>query len=380
MSVKFYHIILFSALIGLGCGSLRVSDEKKEESVLASQAAFSKFALTKNAISYTDLVPPLTLAWEEDYISLPSGGFTPVGDVLFNGSYNGYVSGIDRRDGDLLGKKNLGDACAVPPSYYKGLLFQAFETGKFGLIAYDIKNGDILWEIRRNFSRSAPVIIDDKVYFQTLDGRIFCYYYKNGEVLWQDSLAQSIRTSPAFSDGSLISVTQQGEVFAFEFTSGSRLWKTDLKMPVFADPVISDNRLYVATHTGTIFIIDLPTGRIRKTFVDGKPFYLGPTVDNTQIFLARSNGEILALDKENLKLHWQFEGEGPPAGPLVATPSYLYVSTLGKKLYVLDKSLGQPVQEIDLSGRAQSGPLLFNESLYLAVEDKQVVAYDQQKK
>ncbi|TFH02536.1 MAG: hypothetical protein E4H13_01735 [Calditrichales bacterium] len=380
MHVKLYKIFLISSLIAFSCSSLRVSDEKKEASARASQNAVATISLSKNPIFYTDLVPPLTLAWEEEYISLPSNGFTPVGDVLFTGSYNGYVSGIDRRDGDLLGKKNLGDACAVPPSYYKGLLFQVFETGKSGLIAYDIKNGDILWEIRRNFSRSAPVIIEDKVYFQTLGGKIYCYYYLNGEVIWQDSLNQSIRNSPVFSDGSIISVTQSGEVFAFEYTSGSQMWKTDLKVPVFADPVIADNRLFVAAHSGTLFIIDLRTGKIGKTFASGKPFYYGPTVDNNLIFLAMSNGDILALDKDNLERKWLFEGEGPPAGPSVASPSYLYVSTLGKKLYILDKNSGVLIQEIDLSGRAQSGPLLFNGSLYLAVEDKQVVAYVQQNK
>jgi len=155
-------ILLF--LPYLGCSSLRIRDFPSDPSAEVNQILTSQISFKRNTIATQELPPPLKKDWEENYQSGPNNGFTVVNNWLLFGMYNGYLAVADIEDGDLKGKKNLGDACSVPPTVYKNILYQPFEAGNYGLIAYDISKGKTIWEIEKNFSKSAPVVIQDKVF------------------------------------------------------------------------------------------------------------------------------------------------------------------------------------------------------------------------
>ncbi len=256
-----YTTILLIFLAGCG-SSLRISDFPAGKTADKNPLMTSQLTYSRNTVSSQELIPPLTEDWEEDYQSLPNNGFTAVDNWLFFGMRNGYLAAVDIDDGDLEGKKNLGDACAVPPTVYNNILYQAFEIGSYGLIAYDVSDGSSIWAIDGHFSRSSPVIVNEMALFQSLRGEVICFNYLTGEEIWRQSLNKGIRNSPAFKDNVLITVTLDGTIYAFESTSGNIMWELNLNSPVFADPVIDGERLYVASHAGTLFVIELRSGQL----------------------------------------------------------------------------------------------------------------------
>ena len=137
--MKQIKYIFLSVILIVGCGSsLRIRDIPTEKSADKNPLMTSQVNYGRNTVISHEIVPPLSEDWEENYQSQPTNGFTTVDNWLFFGMQNGYLAAVDIDDGDLEGKKNLGDACAVPPTVYKNMLYQTFETGKYGLIAYDI--------------------------------------------------------------------------------------------------------------------------------------------------------------------------------------------------------------------------------------------------
>jgi len=322
-----------------------------------------------------ELIPPLIKAWEENYKSLPNNGFTAVNNWIFFGMQNGYLAAIDINDGNLKGKENLGGACAVPPTVYNNILYQTFETGKYGLIAYDLSDGSSIWSIKGQLTRSSPVIVHETALFQSLAGEVICFDYLTGEELWSHSLGKQIRNSAAYENNFLITVTLDGTIYAFESTSGNKVWESNLNTPVFADPVIEEERLYVASHTGILFVLDLKSGQLlfKKEF--GIELFNSPTIDQHNIYIATSNGTLYSIDKESFEKKWIFSGEGPIVGFALVTQSYVYITTMAKKLYLIRKNDGKLIQEIELVGRAKTAPIINQGKLILACEIKQIIAY-----
>jgi outer membrane protein assembly factor BamB len=298
-----------------------------------------------------------------------------VDNWLFFGMRNGYLAAVDIVDGDLEGKKNLGDACAVPPTVYNNILYQAFEIGSYGLIAYDVSDGSSIWALDGHYSRSSPVIVNELALFQSLRGEVICFNYLTGEEIWRQSLNKGIRNSPAFKDNVLITVTLDGTIYAFDSTSGNIMWELNLNAPVFADPVIDGERLYVASHAGTLFVIELRSGQLLSNKEFSIELFNSPTIDQNSIYIASGNGTLISINKSSLENNWIFSGEGPISGPALVTNSYVYIATMAQKLYIISKNDGQLIQKIELVGRARSAPIINQGKLILACESKQVIAY-----
>jgi len=363
-----------------GCGGgLRIRDFTTEKAANNNSFLTSQLNYGRNAISTQELIPPLIVEWEDDYKSLPNNGFTAVNNWMFFGMQSGYLAAIDINDGDLEGKENLGDACAVPPTVYNNILYQTFEKGKYGLVAYDLSDGGIIWSLAGQLTRSSPVIVNETALFQSLSGDVICFDYLTGEEIWSHSLGKQIRNSPAYKGNILITVTLDGTIHAFESTSGNNVWELNLNTPVFADPVIEGERLYVASHPGILFVVDLKSGQLlfKKEF--GIELFDSPTIDQDNIYIAASNGRLYTIDKISSEKKWIFSGDGPIVGYALVTQSYVYITTMAQKLYTIRKNDGKLLQEIDLVGRARSAPIINQGKLILACETKQIIAYVEKK-
>jgi outer membrane protein assembly factor BamB len=376
MSKRQINTIILLALIIIGCASkLRIKEFHTENSADTSPFLTSQLNYSRNTVSTKELKPPLTEDWENEFKALPYNGFTAIDNWMFFGMKNGFVAAVDIENGKLEGKKNLGDACAVPPTIDNNILYQTFEIGSYGLIAYDLSDGSTLWELEGHLSRSAPIVIDDIVIFQSLRGEIIGLNHMTGEEIWRISLKRDIRNSPAYKDKLAITITLDGLVIAVEPKSGSIVWEQELNTPVFADPVIEGNVLYVVTHSGKLQLLDLNDGNLLSETSFNIELYNSPAIDQRFIYLATSNGILYTLNKTTLKKEWTFSGDGPISGFALVTDTYIYLATLAKKLYILDKRDGTPIQEIELAGRARSAPIISQGKLFLACEDRRVIAY-----
>jgi outer membrane protein assembly factor BamB len=122
-------------------------------------------------------------------------------------------------------------------------------------------------------------------------------------------------------------------------------------------------------------MVDLKNGQLLSKKEFGIELYNSPTIDQRNIYIATSNGMLYSLDKKSFEKRWIFSGEGPIVGFALVTQSYVYISTMGKKLYVIKKNDGKLIQQIELIGRAKSAPIINQGKLILACEIRQIIAY-----
>ena len=376
MTLTRLHIfVALVALIFSACSTLRIRDFPEQVKSDNDAILTSNNSYTRNTLGREELAPPLREDWSEEYTALPNNGFTAVDNWLLFGTYNGYLAVADIDDGDLKGKRNLGDACAIPPTVHESVVYQSFETGSYGLIAYNLSGGYILWRLEDHFSRSSPIIVDNKVLFQTLNGEVLCLNAQDGEEIWRISLQTSLRNSAAFKEDKLIIATLGGKILALDHTTGDVIWEVNLQTSIMANPVIDGELLYIVSHTGILFVFNIANGSEQHRQDLGIQTYHGPTIDNNNIYISLSNGSVISMDKYSYTQNWIYKGDGPAAGSVLITSSYAYLTTLGGILYIMDKNNGEVLQKIELPGRARSTPIIKKGKLILTCEDKRVIAY-----
>ena len=367
-----YVIVLIIAFFVFGCNKLQIDDFSNKNVPENSQLLTQNYNFQRNAISKEELEPPLELVFIDDYNGMPSGSFTLVDSILFFGTNRGYLIAFDVNHYDELGKKKFGLSAPTPPTIYKNILYQTYDNGDYGLIAYDIIEGDKLWEIEDNLTSSTAIVVENKVYYQSNKGIINCVNYLTGENIWTMDLNCFGVNSIAYDNGILISSNQNGAIFALEYSSGVILWEKKLKDNIFANPVINENHVYVSTYTGFLYKINIENGAFVQSKKFNLPLYHGPTIDEHNVYIPTSDGRIQSLNKSDFIENWTNEGSGPAASSVVVSENYIYFPTLGKHLYILDKNTGEKLQSIKLEGRARSIPILKNGKLIIACEDENV--------
>ncbi len=374
---RLFSLILLITLLVSACNRLRIRDLPLEEGPAINDYHTSQINYQRNAVSAEELAPPLNQIWDESFNAMPSKGFTVIDDWMFFGTMNGYLGAANINDGDQKGKKNLGDACPAPPTVWKNLIFQAFDSGKYGLIAYDVNEGSHIWRMRDNNSTSSPIIVNNRLFHQNMYGMMYCLNFLTGEILWQKYMNRHTKNSLAYSDEYIILAAIDGEITATDHRSGGTVWTTQSNSPVFADPVISGRTIYIADYKGMLHALDIETGEELRSRKLGTNLYHGPTVDNDYLFIGLSNGKLLKLDTNSFELISVFNGEGPISGPPLVTRNYIYYSTLSRYLYILDKKKMILLQDIEFDARLRSTPIIKNGKLVVTIENNRAIALAQ---
>ena len=102
-------------------------------------------------------------------------------------------------DGKPVWKKWLGDPLMSVPAIGNGKVYQAYPDSKgdhkYYLACFDLKTGAEQWKkpIASEII-TTPVLADDQVYLATLDGTLYCFNQKEGQLVWTKK--QNATSSP----------------------------------------------------------------------------------------------------------------------------------------------------------------------------------------
>jgi len=369
-------LLVFSA----GCTNLKIVDFPQHLNPLNQNFLTAHVNYHRNAVGDQELSPPLVQRWRRNYVFFPGEGLCGAEKNIYLGTGNGYLAAARVSDGKLLGKKSLGEACALPPTLYEGILYQSLEGGNTGLVAYDPREGKILWHVPGILSKSSPLVKDRKVFLLNQDGVVQCHNFLTGDLIWSKAIDTQAHNSPALDENYLITAGLNGKVSALEYTSGVLIWENSINDAILADPVIHEGCVYVATYHGTLYLLDMKTGITLDSLNFDNPVYYAPVIDGSMIFMPCSNGQLIAVNRHSLDIDWKFQSEGPWGSSPLVTANYIYAANLDEKFYILDKKSGELLQQIQLGGRPRSTPIIIDKKLIFCCENTTIVAYGQEDK
>ncbi len=319
---------------------------------------------------------------------------------------NGVVGAFDLASGariwrtDTRPKKSRSSNVGGGLTFADGAIYVV--DGVAESLALDASNGTIRWRTGVGTpGRSAPTVVDGRMFFGTIDEKLFALDAATGKQVWmyQASASETIvfgQPAPAVVGGTVLAGFGSGDIAAIRAQTGELLWSDTLGTTggrnsildfssVHGLPVISDGTAYVISVGQVLTAIDLRSGRrLWERTVAGKD---GLVVVGEWLFLLSQDQQLACLDKTNGHVRWvttlpRFRrpkpGKGPIewSGPLLANGQLICVSDFPKQgMITVDALTGRLGDTAKVSSLIAMTPIAASGHMLAISEDGMLSAY-----
>ena len=309
--------------------------------------------------------------------SLPAVVHSDQGELIIAGAqdrrvriYNAAGSEFDRIAIDAPGESGALQLA-------NGLVIVGDIAGK--LYAIDLVERKIAWRFSLpSVLLSTPVAVGDDFIIQTAGNHIY-RITANGKKVWSytgilGGLSMHLSASPIIYDNNVYAVFSNGDVIALKAANGGFLWKrqlllnteasvlSELRVPVSAPAIIpasqsgrDEDVLVVAVFQGEMSFISLQDGTVlshRKLSLKSSPLLIGK-----HLYVADADGAVSALDAANGETLWKKKiSTAELTGP-VLWQELLWVADNQGMVYRLDID-GNVRAGIELDGRIDRTPVV----------------------
>lgn len=237
---------------------------------------------------------------------------------------------------DMNGKQMWAKNIGVPDNHYghsssliihkNKILVQYDHHNSKSIMAFDIKNGNLLWETKRNvaLSWSSPVLATFDGITQVIlssDPSVISYDANTGEELWSvDCMSAEVGPSVAINSKYVFAANEFAKLVAIKpGKEASIVWEDNEYLPEVASPLATDELLFVATSYGAIACYSAENGEILWEYEFDYGFYSSPILVGDKVYMIDQVGitHILKADKEFMIIE-----ESPLGESVVTTPAF----------------------------------------------------------
>jgi len=256
------------------------------------------------------------------------------------------------------------------------ILYSTTSTGE--IIAINIDNSTLLWNLSIGKNPTAPAIHDDKIFIGTKEGLdIIDLNLMTRET---EPLGK-ILSSPVLIGNTLIVGNEKGILYAIDTETGGFTWNINLPNEIYTSnpwdhylficsddkcykiniengeidwifetdgmitqrPYVQDNVVYFGSWDTFVYAVDVETGNLKWKFETGWGVETTPIVNEGLVFVGSHDNNLYALFKNNGTLCWTFTCKaGIHSSPVVSDKYVIFGSDDGR-LYCLDKLNGNLV-------------------------------------
>jgi outer membrane protein assembly factor BamB len=298
-------------------------------------------------------------------------------DMVFVGSYDTNIWGLDATSGTLLWKYPTGAGIATTPVVDPGSKLVMVGSEDKTFYALDVKTGRMMWTFTtRDKIRSTARAEHDHVFFGSDDGKVYALVAMNGRHLWDFDFGSPVRTRPFVTNELVIAASESGDIMALELSgkrkwayrvkrgihsspmvdmeenlcfiggydgflhaldasSGFTVWRARTNGPIIATPAIDGKLVYVGSADGILYAIQIDNGKERWKYDTGRPIVGSPVVVNDAVIFGGTDQVVYCVNTRNGKLMWQFRTEGEITGAPAVSDRLVLVGSMDKTLYAL---------------------------------------------
>ncbi|GBQ63164.1 PQQ-containing dehydrogenase 2 [Ameyamaea chiangmaiensis NBRC 103196] len=269
-------------------------------------------------------------------------------------------------------------------------------------VAVEAATGKVRW--RMDFGtpgRSAPTVVDGRVFFGTIDERLFALDAATGAELWRYSATQADtvffgQPAPAVIDGIVAAGFGSGDLVALRADSGEMVWSDALGSTngraavmdfscVRGMPVAVDRTIYAISVASVMVAIDARSGRrLWERAVGGQ---CTPLVLGDWIYILSSDQQVACLDRYTGRVRWISQlrrfvrvnvSKNAMAwtGPIMAGSKLICISTLPSNgIAVLDPATGKIESVEPLPGISTVMPIVVDGRMLVLTDDGKLNAF-----
>jgi outer membrane protein assembly factor BamB len=293
-----------------------------------------------------------------DEDSVISGGVAYDDGKLFVTSGYNEVLALSAETGEIVWRTEVSAGSRAAPTIKNGRVFITALNNN--AIALDAQNGKVLWEYEGVgettglLGAASPTADDQMVIPAFSSGDLVALRVKNGSIIWNDSLANSLRLGgmaglsdirglPVMNGDMVLAVSFGGKMAAYDKRNGARLWQREISSA--ETPWVAGNTVYVLS------------------------------ADYKLMALSLMNGEIIWVsDVQKYKNRQDRKGLLTWSGPIMAGGRLILTATNGR-IVEYNPSTGEKTTTWDTKLALHTAPIVANGTLYLLSDDGSLLAY-----
>jgi outer membrane protein assembly factor BamB len=292
------------------------------------------------------LRPPFRRRWSWNADSLLE--FTPVlaEGKLFIIKNNGAVYALNKRNGKVRWRRNLGRLAASAPAYADGRIYVTIlvrDGSKNGLVAaLRAKDGARLWtKPLPSRAESSPLYANGRIYFGSEDGTVYALNANDGSVAWRYKASGAVKGAPALADGKLYFGDYGGRVHAIRQRNGKRVWSSTTHGARFgtssgqfyASPAVAFGRVYIGNTDSNVYSFSASSGKLAWRTGTGGYVYASAAVAQVPggkptVYVGSYDARFYALDAKSGKVRWKHKAPGRISGAATVVGDIVYFGDL----------------------------------------------------
>ncbi len=275
-------------------------------------------------------------------------------DLIVAGSH-GHVARLRAGNGQEVWRVGLRDDAGnarvlhASPAISAKQVFVAALDGTVQALKFS--SGEAQWQYRAEDAvEGALVASQDRLLFTDSREILYVLDQPTGKLLWRyqrrtpDGFTIKGGGTPVvdqdvvfvgFADGSLAALQlDTGDPFWIANLSGGRAEYTDVDLPVLLD----GDTIYASTYASGVYALRPEDGSVRWLLPVENVSAMELVGDT--LYLASAQGRVIAVDKVTREIKWSFRLREDMPVALTREGPYLFVSTSGGPLVVLDRHTG----------------------------------------
>jgi outer membrane protein assembly factor BamB len=236
----------------------------------------------------------------------------------------------------------------------------------------------------------SPIIVDDVLYFQDFEGRVYALDGEKGKVIWRNGIGEKTASSLAYAEGRLfVTNLEPGQAVALRARDGKVAWRRPLPGRSESSPLAFQDKLVIfGCECGDVFALDQKDGSIEWTVDTGGEIKGGLAQGSGNVYGGNYAGEMFSIDAESGKEEWRVNtigGSFGRGGGIYSTPAVafgrVYFGSIDSRVYSLDMDNGDIAWSKSTGAEVYSGPAVADTkgtgaTVYIGSADDNVYALD----
>jgi outer membrane protein assembly factor BamB len=189
-----------------------------------------------------------------------------------------------------------------------------FPSADGTLYCLNKNDGTVIWKFKGKDSfKATPAIFGDKIVASGLDHHVYCLNAGDGSVVWDYETGFEVDGSTILSDGKLYFGGEDRNFYCLNFADGSLVYKVPVGS-VEASITMKDGRIYLGTEGGDLYCINPADGSFIWKVRIGVDSDSTPAVANGMLYTAAEDGVVRAYKADHGELVWSFVTDGARLG------------------------------------------------------------------
>ena len=252
--------------------------------------------------------------------------------------------------------------------------------------ALDVESGNLKWKYPQDQSltsvvKATPTIIEDKLYFGTVDGKLYCLDSKTGAFQWFFETHGALRCPPITEEGITYLGCDDNSIYTIDAATGDMVWsKPFVARDDFANGIAVGAGMVVGSSMdGNVYFVNASSGKLRQMFrIPGAPVKTSPIMIDNVTIMAVGN-VMYGLTTRSGQRKWMVQLPSEVACTPSSDGSDVFVACNNKKLYCYNVSGRIPAlrwtEPADIGGAALSSPTIADRIVYVTASHGVVSAF-----